>query len=79
MLTYRPAPDFSTATRRVVTDGIGLFLKAVCTGCDGTGTMTVDDGVDGFQRTYSATCDCCDGDGYTYAEVSEDALLEGVQ
>lgn len=78
MLTFRLVPELSTPARPVATDGIGLFLKAVCTGCDGTGTMTVDDGVDGFQRVYSATCDCCDGTGVTHEETCE-SELEGVQ
>lgn len=74
MLTYTTVPEFCTPSRKVYTDGIGLFVEQICNGCGGTGKMDVDDGVDGFEYRYLVACDCCDGKGVTREETCESEL-----
>jgi hypothetical protein len=47
--------------------------EIVCPRCEGSGTLTYDDGVDGFQKLSKGTCDHCDGAGVLEIEIMEAA------
>lgn len=78
---YTIVPEFTTASRLVVSDGFGLFISHTCPKCHGDGRVTYS--VHGLSHwsnaSYEDRCDGCDGEGAVHEQTDEDELNEQIE